>query len=186
MKQLLGIACALALCLAPMATFGDDVSAEQTVLTPESAYKIFISLEGTWKGTSLVVPVGDKKEDGVKSETTVKYETIANGSSVMATFLEDTPMEMVSMYHLDGPGELIHTHYCAVGNQPSMRFEKTSEPGVITFEFLKGSNMDVNVDGHVHGGSMKLVDKDTIESTSKVWRDGKLDSVRYSRITRQK
>ena len=188
MKHLPGLSIAFAVCFfaAPMLVVADDVPVEKSVLTPESAFDVMKSLEGTWSGKALVVPVGETKENGTESDTTVTYRTIANDSSVMATYLEGTPMEMVSLYHLDGPGELIHTHYCAVGNQPSMRFEKTSEPGVIRFEFLRGSNMDVEVDGHGHAGTTRLIDKDTIESETELWRDGKLSSIRYTRLTRQK
>ena len=133
---------------------------------------------------TLVVAVGESKEDGVQSTTKVKYETIANDSSVMATFLEGSPMEMVSLYQLDGKNELVHTHYCAVGNQPSMRFEKTDKPGEIRFEFDSGTNMDVEKDGHVHAGTMKLNADGTLESATEIWNEGKLSSMRYSKLTR--
>ena len=106
-------------------------------------------------------------------------------TSVMATFAEGKPMEMVSLYHLDGQNQLVHTHYCAVGNQPTMRFEKTDKPGVIKFDFASGTNMDVTKDGHVHGGTMKLNADGTLESATELWRDGKLSSMRYTKLTRK-
>jgi hypothetical protein len=165
----------------PLAAAGD-----KEAFTADSAYKAMLTLEGTWKGESNVVPVGKTKAEGTVSDTSVTYEVIANGTSLMATYLKGNPMEMVSMFHQDHSSELIHTHYCAVGNQPTMRFEAVKEKGVVNFEFLRGSNMDVNKDGHVHASKIKFVDKDTIETATKNWRDGKHASTRYTKMKRQK
>ena len=175
----------IAMALIVPAALADDVAQGSQILDAEAAFDVLKQLEGTWEGEALVVPVGQPKEDGTQSTTTVTYETIANDTSVMATYLEGSPMEMVSMYHLDGKNELVHTHYCAVGNQPTMRFEKTDEPGVIKFEFSSGTNMDVEKDGHVHGGTMQLNADGTLEAATELWRDGKLNSMRYTKLTRK-
>ncbi len=160
-------------------------SAEERVHSATSAFETLKSLEGTWTGKSLVVRQGQNKEDGTRSQTKVTYKTIASGSSVMATYAVDTPAEMVSMYHLDGPRKLIHTHYCAVGNQPTMQFARSSEKGQIKFEFLRGSNMDVEKDGHVHAGTMKHVDDNTLVTETEIWRGGELWSIRYATLHRE-
>ena len=175
----------IAMTLIVPAALADDVPQGSLGLDAEEAFDVLKQLEGTWTGEALVVPVGQSKEDGVQSTTTVKYKTIANDTSVMATYAEGLPMEMVSLYHLDGKNELVHTHYCAVGNQPTMRFEKTGDPGVIKFEFSSGTNMDVNKDGHVHAGTMHLNADGTLESATELWRDGKLSSMRYTKLTRK-
>lgn len=159
---------------------------ETEVFDADSAFEAMLKLEGTWKGESTVVPVGEPKENGTTSESTITYKNIGNGSTIMLTFLAGTPMEMVSMYHQDGKETLIHTHYCAAGNQPSMKFSKVEMPGVINFDFDKGTNMDVNKDGHAHSGWLKIIDEDTIETRSELWRDGKVNSIRYTKMTRQK
>ena len=112
--------------------FAALTASAESAFTAESAFEQLVKLEGTWTGESVAVPVGKSREDGIATESTVTYESIANDTSVIATFLEGSPMEMVSVYHMDGPSKLIHTHYCAAGNQPSMIFEATDEPGVIT------------------------------------------------------
>jgi len=154
--------------------------------TADEAYKKMLTLEGTWEGESLVVPIGKTKEEGTKSKSTVTYEVIANGSSLMLTYLKDTPMEMVSMYHQDGPDVLIHTHYCAAGNQPSMKFQSSKEPGKIDFKFDKGTNMDVTKDGHAHSGYIKIIDDDHFETRSEGWSGGKVANIRYTKMTRKK
>lgn len=176
---------ALAAIVSLSAHAGDTSNAE-TTHDAHSGYKFMLSLEGTWEGDSLVVPIGEPKENGTKSTTKVTYKPFANASSVRATYGEGTPMEMESIYHMDGPEGLVHTHYCAVGNQPTMRFEKSDKPGIINFEFSKGSNMDVRKDGHVHAGYIKVIDEDTIETVTDLWRDGKSASTRYTWMKRVK
>ncbi len=152
--------------------------------TADQAFMAMLSLEGTWTGDAVVVPVGQTREDGTATSTTVTYKTIANGTSIMATFAAGTASEMVSLYHLDGKDTLIHTHYCAVGNQPSMSFAATGERGVIDFQFTTGTNMDVNADYHVHNSYLKIIDEDHFVSRSERWGGGKLMSYRYTTMTR--
>jgi hypothetical protein len=166
--------------------FASQPSSAEEPFTAKEAYKTMLALEGSWIGESLVVPVGKSKDEGTKSESSITYRVIANGSSLIGTYLEGSPMEMVSVYHQDGPDKLIHTHYCAVGNQPTMAFKPSMESGVIDFKFLKGSNMDVKKDGHVHNGYIKIIDKDTFETKTELWNEGKVSSIRYSRMTRKK
>ena len=153
--------------------------------TPDEAFQTMLKLEGTWTGEAVVVPVGQSKEDATKSATTVSFKNIGN-SSVMQTFAAGTPAEMVSMYHQNGKEELIHTHYCAIGNQPSMTFANTAEAGVIDFQFTKGTNMDVHADPHAHNSYMKIIDEDTYETRTENWGGGQLTSYRYTTMKRVK
>lgn len=153
--------------------------------TPDQAFQTMLKLEGTWTGEAQVVPVGQSREDAEISTTTVSFKNIGN-SSVMQTFAAGTPSEMISMYHQDGKNELIHTHYCAIGNQPSMTFKSTGEEGVIDFKFTKGTNMDVNADYHAHASVMKIIDENTYESRTENWGGGKLISYRYTTMKRVK
>src|SRR5579883_3440161 len=52
------------------------------------------------------------------------------GTAVEETLFPGTAHEMVTMYHLDG-GELVLTHYCALGNQPHMRLTPESKADVL-------------------------------------------------------
>ena len=153
--------------------------------TPNDAFQSMLKLEGSWTGEAIVVPVGQSREDAAASSTTVSFKNIGN-SSVMQTFAAGTPAEMVSLYHQNGKEELIHTHYCAIGNQPSMAFVASGEEGVIDFQFTEGTNMDVNVDPHAHNSFMKILDADTYETRTENWGGGKLVSVRYTTMKRDK
>lgn len=153
--------------------------------TPDQAFQTMLKLEGTWVGEAQVVPVGQSRDDADVSSTSVSFKNIGN-SSVMQTFAAGTPAEMVSMYHQNGKQELIHTHYCAIGNQPSMTFVDSSDEGVIDFKFTKGTNMDVNSSPHAHHSMMRIIDEDTYESRTENWGGGQLTSVRYTVMKRVK
>ena len=179
MKQLkIAALSTAALMLSTAALAGDGFSADE-------AFQTMLKLEGTWTGEAVVVPVGQAREDADKSATTVSFKNIGN-SSVMQTFAAGTPAEMVSMYHQNGKQELIHTHYCAIGNQPSMTFADTADQGVIDFQFTSGTNMDVNSSPHAHNSYMKIIDEDTYETRTENWGGGKLTSYRYTTMKRVK
>ncbi|MBU13652.1 MAG: hypothetical protein CMQ14_01025 [Gammaproteobacteria bacterium] len=151
--------------------------------TPDQAFQSMLSLEGSWTGEAQVVPVGQDRADVSVSETSASFKNIGN-STVMQTFAAGTPAEMVSMYHQNGKDELIHTHYCAIGNQPSMAFVTTNESGVIDFKFTEGTNMDVNSDAHAHHSMIKVIDENTYESRTENWSGGRLVSIRYTSMRR--
>jgi len=153
--------------------------------TPDEAFQTMLNFEGTWTGEAVVVPVGQSREDAAKSPTTVPFKNIGN-SSVVQTFAAGIPAEMVSMYHQNSKEELIHTHYCTIGNQPSMTFANTNEQGVIDFQFTNGTNMDVHADPYALNSFMKIIDEDTYETRTENWGGGKLTSYRYTTMGRVK
>lgn len=65
-----------------------------------------------------------------------------------------------------------------------MAFRDVFEAGVIDFQFTSGTNMDVNVDGHAHKSSMKIIDDNTYETRTENRSGGKLASVRYALMKR--
>lgn len=151
--------------------------------TPDEAFQTMLKLEGKWVGEAQVVPVGQSREAADVSSTSVSFKNIGN-SSVMQTFAAGTPAEMVSMYHQNGKNELIHTHYCAIGNQPSMKFIDSDEAGAIDFRFTEGTNMDVNSSPHAHHSFIKIIDENTYETRTENWGGGQLTSVRYTTMKR--
>src|SRR4051794_10956607 len=78
-----------------------------------AAFERLKALVGTWHGHF------GKDE----SPAEVTYHLIGGGNIVMESLFPGTPKEMVSMYFLDG-GNLIMTHYCSVGNQPQMVYDR--------------------------------------------------------------
>lgn len=153
--------------------------------TPNEAFLAMLKLEGRWSGEAFFLEPGQSTEDVETTSSETLFRIIGN-STVVQTIAPGTPSEMMCMYHQNGREELIHDHYCDVGNQPSMRFIKTDEEGAIDFRFSGGSNMDVNVDRHFHNHFIKIIDEDTFESRTEIWQSGKLLSTRYGTNRRVK
>jgi hypothetical protein len=121
------------------------------------------SLVGTW----VMADKDGKATDQVVSE----IRATAGGSAVVETLFPGQPMEMVSMYTVDGP-DLVMTHYCVLGNQPRMKADPKSPTNQIRFEFAGGSNLDPAKDKHMHAATLTIVDADHIEIEGTGWENG--------------
>ena len=74
-------------------------------------------LAGTWV---------EADKDGKPTDKVVSVVKVtAGGSAIHETLFPGQPMEMVSVYHLDG-ADLVMTHYCMLGNQPRMKADPKS------------------------------------------------------------
>lgn len=122
------------------------------------------ALAGTWTGKAG--PAGSPGEDA-----SVTWRVTGGGSAVMETVFPGTPHEMVTVYHMDGD-RLLLTHYCAAGNQPTMRALPSKDPSIIAFDFLRGSNMKPG-DMHMHSARIVLAGEDRIETEWTTWSGGK-------------
>ncbi|REK19471.1 MAG: hypothetical protein DWQ37_01345 [Planctomycetota bacterium] len=149
----------LALCFATHVAQAADVP---DVSTPEAAFAALESLAGEWT---------NEKTPDAKPGMVIR--TTGAGSAVQVTFFPDTPMEMLSLFHLDGPERLVHTHYCALQNQPTMELVKTDRPGVMRFEFVSGTNMDVDEDMHSHNTEIEILADGKFKAVVESWDAGK-------------
>ena len=151
----------------------------------ESAFEFLKTLAGDWEGTAVSTLVGSK-EDGSTAPASVSYRVSGNLSMVVATYGEGTTNEMLTIYHQDGPAELKLTHYCALRNQPQMKLRAVEEAGVLQFDFAGGTNFDPAKDRHVHETTLRVIDKDTIESTSIGYNQGRPATIRVATLKRTK
>jgi hypothetical protein len=134
------------------------------------------ALAGTWTG---------KAGGGAEAlPATVEYRVTANGTAVMETIFPGTPHEMVTVYHLDGD-DLVLTHYCAAGNQPTMRAAPSKDPRTFAFEFVRGTNMKPS-DMHMHAAKLVIVDDAHLESEWASWTDGKQSDTAKFVLTRKR
>lgn len=90
------------------------------------------ALSGTW----LNEP---NKGEEDKPREKIEFRFTSGGKVLMETMFPGTDHEMVNIYHLD-KGELLVTHYCAMGNQPRMKLVSAAN-GEYTFEFKDGTNI---------------------------------------------
>lgn len=129
-----------------------------------STFEKLKGLAGTW------VEVGP---DGQATDKVVSVVRVtAGGSVVHETLFPGDPMEMVSVYHLD-KGDLLMTHYCALGNQPQMKADPAAPSNQIRWQFVGGTNLDPSKDMHMHGATVTFIDADHIKIDGEAWADGK-------------
>ena len=145
---------------------GQSFAADK-VLDAQSGFEKLKTLVGTW----VNVENADDDSRGVE------FDVTAAGSAVTAIFYPGSDMEMVSVFHLDGPDQLVHTHYCALQNQPIMRLVKTDNPNELRFEFAGGANIDVDKDLHVHHTTIRFLDSGEVENVVEAWDEGKQANV---------
>lgn len=113
-----------------------------------------------------------KMEGQEAQEIHVTYKVTSGGSAVVETIMPGTPMEMVTVIHPDGD-DLVLTHYCAVGNQPTMRASANPTGNKVDFKFVRASNMKSDKDMHMHEVSYTFVDKDNLKAEWTHYNDGK-------------
>jgi hypothetical protein len=124
----------------------------------------FKQLAGEW--------VSMHKMEGQEAQIHITYKVTSGGSAVVETIGPGTPMEMVTVIHPDGD-DLVLTHYCAVGNQPTMKASANPTGNKVDFKFVRASNMKSDKDMHMHDVSYTFVDKDNLKTEWTHFNDGK-------------
>lgn len=114
------------------------------------------ALAGTWTGVST-------GHGGEPTPVTVSYRVTSAGKAVTETFMEGTPHEMLTVFHLDGD-RLVLTHYCGLGNQPHMRADEVT-PEQIRFTCTGGANIHEGQTTHMHGLTLEWKDADHLTAT---------------------
>ena len=115
---------------------GDEPS---SAIAANPAFEKLKALAGSWVGTAV---------DGDKTfPATVRFKLVSDGSALASWLGEDTPHEMVTMFHPDGP-DLVATHYCSAHNQPRMVLLPGTDPNRLVFRFKDGTNIHPG-DGHM-------------------------------------
>ena len=121
-----------------------------------------------WPAPGVVTIEGEGREAEAEAqkidEVVHDFRVSAAGTVVMETMGPGTKHEMINMYHLDGD-DLVLTHYCAGGNQPTMKLNRErSTVAKLVFDFTGGTNLDPAVDEHIHSAELKLTDPKHLES----------------------
>ncbi len=103
-----------------------------------------------------------------------KMRLTAGGSAILEILFPGTDQEMVSLYYQDGP-KLMLTHYCVLGNQPTMQARFGVDKNQLVFEFVSGTNMEPT-DSHMHRGTFTRTDKTHMSSEWENFTDGKYNA----------
>lgn len=138
----------------------------------DQAFEQLKSLAGAWDVTT---PEGNG---------TIEYRVGSAGSVVIEELFPGTDHEMMTVYHMDGDA-LVATHYCAAGNQPHFALDRTAaESDGMRFAFAGGTNMEPG-DGHIHEGTIRVVDADHVVEEWSFWKDGKPQHATSFSLTRR-
>jgi len=118
--------------------------AAESNVTAADAFKQLTSLNGNWEG---------KFPDG--RSHTVSYRLTAAGSVLVETWTLGPNRESLTLYSTDG-SHLIATHYCPQGNQPRLRLVQGNDSTKLSFEFLDGTNLQVQGKAHQHAFWLRI------------------------------
>ena len=110
----------------------------------QKAFATIKALPGNWVGDTQMGPVQ------------VNFKVTAGGSAVMSEILGKE--DMITMFHLDGPGRLLMTHYCAAGNEPRMEASLSPDGKVITFNYVDATNLATPDAGHMQKMVLTVID----------------------------
>ena len=88
------------------------------------------------------------------------------------TLFPGTPMEMMSVYHMD-KSDLMMTHYCMLGNQPHMKADGKGATDKVPFQFVSVGNANCDKDMFMHDVAYTFVDKDTLKAEWTMFHEGK-------------
>lgn len=125
-----------------MLAFGSVVMLADEKLSkvaPSPAYDKMKELIGLWQGTV--------NENGKPLDTHARVKLVSGGSALAHWLGEDTPHEMITMFHMDGK-DLMATHYCAAHNQPRFVLVPGGDPNRLVFKFKDGTNIQPDA-GHM-------------------------------------
>ncbi len=141
-------------------------------LTADDAFTTLKGMAGSWYGVPEGVGVEAEAEAEMDGEVVHEIEVSAAGTVVMETMGPGTEHEMINMYHLDGD-DLVLTHYCAGGNQPTMRLNReTSNAERLIFDFTGGTNLDPETDHFIHDMELGVLAEGKVESVWHSWANG--------------
>lgn len=158
-KSLLGLA---ALLVNAGASPADDNPAPP--IEAKAAFEAMKALAGTWN---------IEEAPQVGPSTTIVYKVVGNGSAVVEDMFPGSDHAMVSVYHLDGD-ELVMTHYCAAGNQPHLKLDRSgSTDKTFRFDYAGGTNLDPVKDAHMHEGQLIWLEDGRVKSSWTGYAEGK-------------
>src|SRR5262245_43787311 len=141
---------------------GQDNNGARKEAGKHVAFDRFKQLAGEWVGKA-----GNDSHD-----VRVQYKVTSGGTAVVETIGPGTDHEMVNLIHPDGT-DLLHTHYCMLGNQPQMKASGTGDGNKVEFKFVRATNLKSTKDPHMHDVTFTFVDKDTLRTAWTHYNDGK-------------
>lgn len=121
------------------------------------------SLAGSWVG-----------EFADKGEQSFEFRVTAGGHAVEEREMIGTPMEMLTVYYLEGK-DLVGTHYCMLGNRPRLKATARIKNNTLTFACAgTPGGAKSHDEEHVHGWSIRLGDDGRLHYSAELVREGEV------------
>ena len=132
-------------------------------------------LDGRWLGTVEQQGMGEQFE----------FRVTAGGHAVEEREMIGTPMEMLTVYHMEGT-DLVGIHFCVLGNQPRVVAAKKVVDNTLSFA-CNGTpgNARSHAEEHVHSWSMRLDGEGRLHYAAELVKDGKVTEAPTVVLTRQ-
>ena len=99
-----------------------------------------LSARDTFERLKTLVGKWEEVKTG-SSKTLVEYSLLARESVLVEHWKMPSGSDAQTMYYMDGPN-LVATHYCPKGSQPTLRLVNQRNDGAYEFQFDSGTNMD--------------------------------------------
>ena len=144
--------------------------AESESIKSIQAYQLIRSLVGQWQE--------------VNNTTTVDFRESASGSIIIETwYWPEKPIEALTIYFLDGQ-QLTATHYCPLGNQPTLRLTPGDNDNHLNFHIVSITNLADNSQDHCQSFWFEFVDENSFVRSESYWDNGVLDTkqMTYQRV----
>lgn len=137
---------------------------EPPIYEGSKAFQQMKQLAGNWEGT---MDMG-KGPEKIKAS----YRVTSAGSALVETIFEDTPMEMVTIYHDDKNRRLSLTHYCGLNNQPKMVLIGNSD-NTLEFDLAGDAPIDAAREPHMHALTLTFASRDRMKQHWTQFAEGK-------------
>lgn len=141
-------------------------------LSADQQLELVKQLEGTWYRT-----------DEDQQTPIAIFEGLANGTAMLERLFPGEDKEMVTMYFVDD-GALKLTHFCALGNQPTM----VAGPGSadqIDFGFQSITSLGAPTEAHMHEHVIAFNKPDQVDATWVLWKNGEEAERRFFPMQRR-
>jgi hypothetical protein len=144
-------------------------------ISDDARFEFLKQLEGVWVGKGL-----DGSDEGV-----YEFRVTAAGSAVREIEMIGTPMEMVTLYYMEGK-QLVATHFCAMGNRPQAAATKRIVDETLTFA-CSGTpgGAKRHDEEHIHGWAMQLAADGSLHYSAGMSKNGEVSDAPSLVLKRQ-
>jgi hypothetical protein len=121
---------------------GTPADSPAPMVAAEADFAHLASLAGDWRNA-----------ENPQSALRVRFALTAGGTVLQESWLVGDRLHSLTLYHRDG-GQLVLTHYCPQGNQPTL--VRTGDGTLLGFTFRSATDLDPAQESHLHDLSFDL------------------------------